>query len=189
MSKTENTKEYPGVSEKHPDGVYNGHNLARANMDTVWSVGVNPLDAIAAFCIVRLCEPEVDDAALSHEIFTSMVSFDGGDPAYEWSYRFTCMGVEFKAAGIYVPGGCILTWWKLSTPLNFISYENVLFLMQYCDLCDGFSERLDIPPCPHCGRKFRKGASPVQIERRLLAVHILFAVLLVLLAYNYVSFQ
>lgn len=122
MSKTENTKEYPGVSEKHPDGVYNGHNLARANMDTVWSVGVNPLDAIAAFCIVKLCEPEVDDAALSHEIFTSMVSFDGGDPAYEWSYRFTCVGVEFKAAGIYVPGGCILTWWKLSTPIT--SFES-----------------------------------------------------------------
>lgn len=83
--------------------MYEGHDLSLANMDTVWSVGATPHDAIKAFCEARMGESE------SLEIVDVL---EGGDESYTWGYRFSIGGTSCKAAGIHVAGGCLLTWWK-----------------------------------------------------------------------------
>jgi hypothetical protein len=45
---------------------------------------------------------------------TSVEALDDGDNRdYQWGYRFRDQesGTAFKAAGRYVPGGAVLTWW------------------------------------------------------------------------------
>ena len=111
MAKTENPKEYLG-SEAYPEGVYNGHNLSRAGMNTIWSVGKDPTDAILSLCVARFKEPETTEVDLFLEVSQSMSPLEKGDPDHEWGFRFVCEGTGFKAAGINVPGGVILTWWK-----------------------------------------------------------------------------
>lgn len=36
------------------------------------------------------------------------------DPSdrFDWGFRFHAGGTSFKAAGVNMPGGCVLTWWK-----------------------------------------------------------------------------
>jgi hypothetical protein len=97
-----NTKHHSTEKPK-PYGHYEGHDLSRAEMDTIWSVGATPRDAIEALCRARwggtlekLGEP-----------------LTGGDPSYTWGYRFVSdNGTGFKAGGVEVPGGVICTWWK-----------------------------------------------------------------------------
>lgn len=31
---------------------------------------------------------------------------------FDWAFRFHAGGTSFKAAGVNMPGGCVLTWWK-----------------------------------------------------------------------------
>jgi hypothetical protein len=82
--------------------LYEGHDLSRADMKTVWAIGETPEKAIEAFCWARLGYSSVERIS----------PLEGGDSNYQWGRRFTCEGTGFKAAGIYVPGGVILTWWK-----------------------------------------------------------------------------
>lgn len=91
-----------GSASKIPGRFYEGHSLARAGMDVVWSVGSTPRRAVAALGRVRrwgkLARFEV---------------LEGGDAAYTWGFRFIADGgTGMKAAGIHVPGGAICTWWK-----------------------------------------------------------------------------
>jgi hypothetical protein len=102
LPKEPHTEQRP-TQKPQPYGNYEGHDLRRADMDTVWSIGATPRGAIEALCKARwggtlekLGEP-----------------LTGGDPDYTWGFRFTSdNGTSFKAAGIHVPGGVILTWWK-----------------------------------------------------------------------------
>lgn len=83
---------------------YEGHDVALADMTAVWAVGKTPREAIEAFCLARVGEP-------LEEIGAELES-SPGDERWAWGYRFTCDGTGFKAAGILVPGGVVLTWWK-----------------------------------------------------------------------------
>lgn len=84
-------------------GPYEGHDLSRADMGIIWSIGATPKDAIEALCKARW------DGVLEK----LGESLGGGDPDYTWGFRFTSdNGTSFKAAGISVPGGAICTWWK-----------------------------------------------------------------------------
>jgi hypothetical protein len=93
----------PASLRAQPYGHYEGHDLLKADMPILWSVGATPKDAIEALCQARwqgTLEGELEELR-------------GGDLAYEWGYRFKSDdGTSFKAAGIYVPGGVVCTWWK-----------------------------------------------------------------------------
>lgn len=86
-----------------PFGHYEGHDLRRADMDVIWSVGATPELAIEALCKARwggtlekLCDP-----------------LESRDGLHTWGYRFLSdNGTGFKAAGIEVAGGFVCTWWK-----------------------------------------------------------------------------
>lgn len=94
-------REYLGSAE-YPEGIYNGHDLRLADMNVVWAIGATPEDAIRALCAERLGEFGEDMEPLG----------EGGAPGFTWGFRFTADGTGCKAAGIHVPGGVILTWWK-----------------------------------------------------------------------------
>lgn len=79
---------------------YQGHDLALAGMDAIWSVGATPRDAIVALC----------EARWGGKLEGELRPLDADD-AYQWGHRFTSDGTHFKAAGINVPGGVVLTWW------------------------------------------------------------------------------
>jgi len=96
---TRRQREYLGSTE-YPTGVYNGHCLGLAGMETIWSVGLTPEEAIRALCAARLGEFGEDMTPL--ELTTG----------FTWGFRFTADGTGCKAAGIHVPGGVVLTWWK-----------------------------------------------------------------------------
>ena len=81
---------------------YEGHDIKLAGMDAIWAVGKAPAKAIAAFCSARVGKP-------LQRLGEALV---GGDERYSWGYRFTCDDTGFKAAGIHVPGGVVMTWWK-----------------------------------------------------------------------------
>lgn len=92
-------------STRRPDpwgDQYEGRDLALARMDAIWSVGKTPADAIAAFCLARTGKPveEIGDLIV------------GSDKRFAWGFSFVCDGTSFKAAGINVPGGVVMTWWK-----------------------------------------------------------------------------
>ncbi len=86
-----------------PSGWYEGHDLSKSDWSTVWSVGATPLDAIRALCKARW----------NGDLEGELTPLPGGNPSLEWGFRFQSdNGTSFKAAGIFVPGGVILTWWK-----------------------------------------------------------------------------
>ncbi len=86
-----------------PYGNYEGHDLRRADMPVLWSVGASPRDAIEALCWARW----------GGTLENLGEALTGGDPLYTWGYRFTSdNGTSFKAAGIEIPGGFACTWWK-----------------------------------------------------------------------------
>ena len=87
-------------------GTYEGHDLRLADMDTVWSVGRTPEEAIQSLCKARW------DGELEGELTPLPTDPERSDPRYTWGFRFKSAGTGFKAAGIHVPGGVILTWWK-----------------------------------------------------------------------------
>lgn len=88
-------------SSDYPEGIYEGHDLHLADMDTIWAVGKTPEEAIRALCEARL-----------GKFGGELTSLEGGDERYTWGFRFTADGTSCKAAGVHVPGGVILTWWK-----------------------------------------------------------------------------
>lgn len=69
---------------------------------SIYSVGCTPEVAIRALCDSRRVrfggrlEPLADYRGTT----------------YEWGFRFMAGDRPCKAAGIMVPGGCVLTWWK-----------------------------------------------------------------------------
>lgn len=86
-----------------PHGLYEGHDLQLAEMSTIWSVGRTPREAIQALCKARW----------SGTLEGELTPLESGDLSYTWGFRFRSdNGTGFKAAGVYVPGGAILTWWK-----------------------------------------------------------------------------
>lgn len=89
--------------------IYEGHTIP--DDMTVWSIGLTPRDAVQAFCRVRL-EGELEGELSPLEGDSWSHRRVGRDPRFTWSCRFLCDGTSFKAAGIDVPGGVILTWWK-----------------------------------------------------------------------------
>jgi len=97
------TRSSPATLLPQPIGFYEGHDLHKADMPVVWSVGATPRDAVEALCAARW----------EGHIEGELTPIPGGANAYEWGFRFTSdNGTGFKAAGIYVPGGAITTWWK-----------------------------------------------------------------------------
>lgn len=99
--------EYVGSTE-HPEGIYNGHDLRLGNMDTIYSVGRTPTEAVEAFCRARgLGEMQGPLTPLVGD------KIECSDNGYTWSCRFRVDGgTGMKAAGIHVPGGVVCTWWK-----------------------------------------------------------------------------
>lgn len=66
---------------------------------TVYSVGNTPKDAIEAL-----------GKKLEWGALDNFEELDGD--GYDWGFRFTADTTSMKAAGMNVPGGVILTWWK-----------------------------------------------------------------------------
>jgi hypothetical protein len=67
----------------------------------IYAVGATPSEAIAAFAQSRgVREVEMGEA------------LDGDAEKFDWGYRWTADTTSMKAAGINVPGGCVMTWWK-----------------------------------------------------------------------------
>lgn len=86
-----------------PYGNYEGHDLRRADMPILWSVGATPEEAIQALCQERW----------NGTLESMGEPLGGGDTRFTWGYRFLSdNGTGFKAAGIHLPGGVALTWWK-----------------------------------------------------------------------------
>lgn len=97
------SKETIASKKPTPYEHYEGHDLNLAGMDTIWSVGATPWAAIQALCRAR------DWGKIEGDL----VPLEGGDSNYTWGFHFVSdNGTGFKAAGIHVPGGVILTWWK-----------------------------------------------------------------------------
>lgn len=96
------TKESPASKKPTPYGFYEGHDPRLAEMDTLWSVGRYPREAIQAIC-----------AARGWGKASKFTRLPKGDERYTWGFHFVAdNGTSFKAAGIHIPGGVILTWWK-----------------------------------------------------------------------------
>lgn len=91
----------PGFPDDEGVPLYEGHDIHRVGMAAIYSVGATPREAIEAFCLARMDKP----------LECLGESLEGG-ARYSWGYRFTVDGTGCKAAGIFVPGGAILTWWK-----------------------------------------------------------------------------
>lgn len=80
-----------------------GNQPDEAKRRMVFAVGTTPEDCIENFCSemgescenIRELEPEQPD-----------------HPDFQWGRRFVMDGTGMKAAGLYVPGGVIMTWWK-----------------------------------------------------------------------------
>lgn len=81
--------------------LYQGHDLRRAGMDRVWSVGKTPRQAVLALARARRWRGVGRFSVLR-----------GGDPSYTWGFSFVADDCWMKAAGVHVPGGAICTWWK-----------------------------------------------------------------------------
>lgn len=81
--------------------VANGNFRDETKRIMVFAIGNNPDDAIKAFCAASLWEcSNLEPLPL------------GRDPMLQWGRRFTANGTSMKAAGCYVPGGAVMTWWK-----------------------------------------------------------------------------
>lgn len=96
-------------ADDRDDAQYEGHSLELGGMDTIWSVGRDPLEAITAFLGARTGTTVAVDrtgprmSPMPHEV---------GSP-FDWGFSFSdTEGSGFKAAGINVPGGVVLTWFK-----------------------------------------------------------------------------
>ncbi len=99
--------ESPASRKPTPYGFYEGHDPRLAEMDTLWSVGRCPKEAISALCKAR------GWGKIEGKLTPLPTENDRGDSRYTWGFHFcSCDGTSFKAAGIHVPGGVILTWWK-----------------------------------------------------------------------------
>lgn len=85
------------------DGVslYEGHDLVPPIH--IWAVGASPQEAIASLAAARWSG--------STETLRMGEALDDSE-GYDWAYLFTSDGTSFKAAGINVPGGVVLTWWS-----------------------------------------------------------------------------
>lgn len=81
---------------------YNGHELALAQMDAIYSVGRSPEAAVRALARARRWGKVVFRGELGH-----------GERGYTWGLRFAVGKgqTSMKAAGIHVPGGVVCTWW------------------------------------------------------------------------------
>ena len=67
-----------------------------------YAIGENPLKALNAFAVLR-----------GWSRIESVESLTEPDESrYDWALAFMADGDGHKCAGINVPGGCILTWWK-----------------------------------------------------------------------------
>lgn len=94
---------------KHDLGLssYEGHDLKRADMNVIWSVGRTPREAIEALCKARW------GGTLEGPLTPLPTDPARSDVRFTWGYRFRSDGgTGFKAAGVHVPGGVVLTWWK-----------------------------------------------------------------------------
>lgn len=67
----------------------------------VFAVGDTPEGAIAQLC-----------AANDWGELSSIEDLPGGRSDLDWGRRFVAGGTSFKAAGSFVPGGAVITWWK-----------------------------------------------------------------------------
>ncbi len=68
---------------------------------TVYSVGRTPEEAIEALA------KELQWGAIDN-----MAGLEGGSAEYQWGRSFTADTTSMKAAGVFVPGGVVITWWK-----------------------------------------------------------------------------
>ncbi len=86
---------------------YEGHDLKQADMEVIWSVGRTPREAIEALCKARW------NGTLEGALTPLPIDPARSDTRFTWGYRFLSDGgTSFKAAGVHVPGGVVLTWWK-----------------------------------------------------------------------------
>ena len=85
------------------DNIAEAHNLSITTGagHAIWAVGKTPEDAIHGLFTERGIKM-IDDLVV--ELKT--------ENKFDWSARFTADGAWCKAAGVNVPGGVILTWWK-----------------------------------------------------------------------------
>ncbi len=66
------------------------------------AVGRTIEEALAAFVVSRGCRAATD-----------LEDYPLGDSGrYTWARRFSMDGASMKAAGVAVPGGYVITWWK-----------------------------------------------------------------------------
>jgi hypothetical protein len=85
-------------------GFYEGHSLEQADMQVIWSIGANAIEAIENLCKNRF-DSELDERSVQ------ILEFNNSN--YDWGYRFCDTdGTGFKAAGVFINGFAVLTWWK-----------------------------------------------------------------------------
>lgn len=70
--------------------------------EVAWSVGATPEVAVGALCRERGWGEPTHFSPLDSD----------ADSGFDWGRRFVADGTSFKAAGVNVPGGTVLTWWK-----------------------------------------------------------------------------
>jgi hypothetical protein len=100
--------------------LYEGDELIKASMDRIWAAGATPLDAVRALCEAR----GLGMLGPGGGGITPLRAGESGK--YTWGCKFEAaapwasgdgwrMGTNvltaYRAAGVHVPGGVILTWW------------------------------------------------------------------------------
>jgi hypothetical protein len=91
------------VSDYHyndGDETYEGWKLDPDKM--IYAVGRTPKEAIVAFCKERW----------NSKLEKIGEALEPNHNGFDWGYRFILDGTSFKAAGVNIPGGAVLTWWK-----------------------------------------------------------------------------
>ena len=85
---------------------FNRDNVKLDELTTVaHAIGTTIRDCVRNFCHQRMSVLDDDTLEwLDHEPYV--------DSTFTWGVRFRMGGDGMKAAGIHVPGGVIMTWWK-----------------------------------------------------------------------------
>lgn len=84
------------------DGLYECHQMS----SPIYAIGNKPEDAINAWCIAYFGMEPSDLTPLNNKYDSNF------EMNWSWCYTFVCDGTSFKAGGINIPGGVVMTWWE-----------------------------------------------------------------------------